>query len=277
MFLLPFVLPALAIGYLCWFIHRPLLGLFGFSQLEQTTRNYANSIAQLASERGQEDEYETLLALGFIPLGVYRESDNVFGENKDQYVLTHRELPVTCSLCENANQELYIVLTTDDSDGRLVRTSSSAATIEFDSDNGFAQTVEAETLEKVFVAHVRALNKWEQRGFQPVRIDTLEDVKAHYLRHYQNPELQGLLRFLYGGFVAASVFASVGFPWLVSLFAPRLADLYQVNLSSVVLTQIYAAISLAATHWLHRAQMNLSKVPVKNSLRPRDRPSNITA
>ncbi len=158
----------------------------------------------------------------------------------------------------------------DDRDGRFVRTSSSGAKVEFDSRDAFAQTIEAETLEHVFVAHVRALDNWEQTGFQSVRVDTLDAVKAHYLRHYRNPETQHLLRSLYVGLIGASVFASVGFPVALCMATQFLADRFQLNLGSSLLAQVFATTSLAVTYLSHRAQKNLSKVPAENSLRPRD-------
>ena len=270
MLLLPFVLPVIAIGYLCWFIGKPALAALGFSQLKQSICGDAGAVAHSACERGQRDEYEALLALGFKPLGIYRGTDLVLDDCADEYVFTHKELPVVCALCENVNQELFVVLTTDDHEGRFVKTSSSASAVQSKSHHAFVQAVEAETLEQVFDAHIRALDNWEQQGFQAVHVKTLDAVKGHYLRQFQNPETQNLLRLVYGGAALASCIVSLAFPVAFFMFVPLITN----NFSSVALMQASAAISVAMTFWLyrswHRSQTGLTKIPAENSLRPRE-------
>ena len=260
-----FILPAMAIAFVGYMLLRPICCLLGFSKLKQQVHGDGRSIRQAAIDRGQEDEHETLLALGFIPLGIYRESVWGMGDGQDQHVFTHRELPVVCSLCQNIDQELYVVLTSDDANGRLIRTSTSAAAFKSDTRDCFAHAVEAETMEQVFVAHIRMLDQWEQQGFQPTRVETLDSVKQHYQRAFENSGTQQVMRVAHTTIAGGFMTFGLGFPVFAAAAVSCNAARWGHQFSPAIMTQITAVASLAGSYWIYR-HLDHSKVPTKNSI-----------
>ena len=75
-----FILPSIALVMTLWFFYRPLPMLFGVCEVQQNEQLDPQLVRELAFEREQDDEYETLIELDFQPLGVLHES---FGFMKD--------------------------------------------------------------------------------------------------------------------------------------------------------------------------------------------------
>ena len=263
----PFILPTLAVLALLVLIAKPLLVLLNLKNLQQQAMPDTTAMRSKAVARGQEDEYDTLITLGFEPVGVYQEAVPGMGEMCEQYVLVHRQLPITCSLCLVFNGELFIVMTTDSASGKLIRTSSLHPGVEVDSEDCFAQSINGKTTEEIFVAHVGALDQLESRGLEPVQVKTLEDVKAHYRRSYENPSMHQFLRNAFRDVALVSTFLPVILPGiLISIFATIfLAGREGPSMETII--QSFCGLSFAISAVLFYA-LYVTKKTKKSSLAP---------
>ena len=108
-----FILPALAIGTILWFLSRPLPLIFGSRKLDQKYESDPKLVREIAHQRDQGDEYETLVEMEFQPLGVYYEQLEGLPEGFAELVFEHRSLPVFAALCQNLDQQRFVVMLTE--------------------------------------------------------------------------------------------------------------------------------------------------------------------
>ena len=258
-----FVLPAIAVVFFGYMALPWLYAVLCPTKLQYGIRGDGNSVGPLAMDRGQDDEYEALLALGFIPLGIYQASLWRRFDGADQFVLTHSELPIVCSLCQHNPQESHAVLTSADSGGRLIQTSSLSTSLVLDTRDCFIHSVKAQTMEQVFVAHVRVLNQWESQDFRPTQVNTLEEAMLHYQRGFENATIKKIMLQANISIGAALAFSGIVLPAALGVAANYILSKWQIFVSLEITAQAVAAVSLASTFAFSRL-LGPRKAPVKN-------------
>lgn len=263
----PFILPILAVLALLVMIAKPLFVLLNINNLRQQATRDTSGLRSKAVARGQEDEYDTLITLGFEPLGVYQETVPGMGKMCEQYILAHRKLPITCSLALVSNGELFIAMTTDSASGKLIRTSSLHPGVEVDSADCFAQAINGKTTEEIFVAHFGALDQLESRGLEPVRVETIDDVKAHYRRSHENPSMKKFLRDAFREVALVSTFLPVILPAILNSIFTTIFFAGREGPSMETIVQSFCGLSFAISAALFYA-LYVTKKTKKSSLAP---------
>jgi len=265
------ILPTLAIVALLVLAIRPLVFLFNHNSLKQKAVPNSTGLRKKAVTRGQGDEYDTLIALGFESLGVYQESIVGMRELPEQYVFSHCQLPITCSLCLIPSGDLFVVMTTDGESGKSIRTSSLDAGVEFDSEDSFAQVVkDGKNTEAIFVAHCKALNELEDRGFKSLFVRSIDDAREHYLRNFKSPAIQKLLRKSFLQLAIVSVVTSLFWPALLLGMVVLIATKLKMGMSVNAMIQVYCGFSLLTSIYSW-ASIFLPKKTKKSSLAPSEK------
>ena len=160
-----FILPALAIGTILWFLSRPLPLIFGSRKLDQKYESDPKLVREIAHQRDQGDEYETLVEMEFQPLGVYYEQLEGLPEGFAELVFEHRSLPVFAALCQNLDQQRFVVMLTEGQGRKYLRTSSLSIDPEVREPELRMINVDADYVEDVLKAHMQELSAWGEEGF----------------------------------------------------------------------------------------------------------------
>ena len=160
-----FILPALAIGTILWFLSRPLPLIFGSRKLDQKYQSDPKLVREMAHQRDQGDEYETLVEMEFQPLGVYYEQLEGLPEGFAELVFEHRSLPVFAALCQNLDQQRFVVMLTEGQGRKYLRTSSLSIDPEVREPELRMINVDADYVEDVLKAHMQELSAWGEEGF----------------------------------------------------------------------------------------------------------------
>ena len=162
---LAFILPALAIGTILWFLSRPLPLIFGSHKLDQKYEYDPQLVREMAHQRDQGDEYETLVEMEFQPLGVYYEQLEGLPEGFAELVFEHRSLPVFAALCQNLDQQRFVIMMTEGQGRKYLRTSSLSIDVEVREPDLRMINVEANYVEDVLRVHMQELSAWGEEGF----------------------------------------------------------------------------------------------------------------
>ena len=168
----------LAAFSLLWHTLRPLWVAFGQASLKQDAEYDPEAVQQLARERGQDDELETLLVMGFRPLGRIRIRLGFLDCDRhgDALVVVHQELPVSCHMRVAGDRQLTLMLYTDDGQGHFVCTSTSWAGAQIEAPDFLAQVADVRVTEEVLVKHMQAVDERRETGFRPVLVRDLQDA-----------------------------------------------------------------------------------------------------
>lgn len=209
-----FILPAIALCLTIWMFSRPLPLLFGMCQLEQSAIAVPELVEKLSTEREHRDEYETLIELGFRPLGTYTESIGFINSPYECLVLHHDSLPVFAALSKRVDQHLYVRMLTAGDGGRMLHTTSLSDGFEHSDEILVYQKVEVPHTEDVFAAHIETLSQWEQNGFRAQLGSQLDSFATTSKMTTEHPALKKLFRktctsTLSGYFVVGVVFPLV--------------------------------------------------------------------
>jgi len=124
-----FILPALAIGTILWFLSRPLPLIFGSR------------------------------------LGVYYEQLEGLPEGFAELVFEHRSLPVFAALCQNLDQQRFVVMLTEGQGKKYLHSTSSKDSPEVREPELCMINVDADYVEDVLKAHMQELSAWSEEGF----------------------------------------------------------------------------------------------------------------
>ena len=160
-----FILPALAIGTILWLLSRPLPLIIGSLELGQRYEVDPQLVREMAHQRDQGDEYETLVEMEFQPLGVYYEQFDSLPECFAEFVFEHRSLPVFVALCQNHDQQRFVAMVTEGQGRKYLRTSSSSSGPEVRESELRMINVKADFVEDVLKAHMQELSAWGEEGF----------------------------------------------------------------------------------------------------------------
>ena len=192
------ILPNLAVYFslglaaLLW-IFFVLLGL-GFMRLWQKSTPTTNQLVQEVFARGQQNDYESLIALDFVPLGKYQEGLGRFDRPANGFAFGHPTLPVSCLLRKQPSGIITKHMFSDDGAGRmLVSGDYNELNIECDERNLFSQVDSHGTVEGTFRAHLTALDVWEADGFKPIQVKTLEDFESQRQQYWNNSRVKKAL------------------------------------------------------------------------------------
>jgi len=226
-----FILPALAIGTVLFVLSKPLRLAFGSHELKQEYENNPQLVSEMAHQREQGDEYETLIEMDFVPLGVYHESLDAIPGTLAELVFEHRSLPVFAVLCQNIDQQRFVLMMTEGQGKKLLKSSSTDATPEVRESDLRMVKVEADYIEDVLATHIREMNAWEEEGFVAANSSGLAEFSRICREHVAHPFVAKLLRSNGLKMAWASLVALSFVPWVVGLMmAWGCSTLFDFNL-----------------------------------------------
>ena len=177
MFFASLILPVLAVCLIAYFFYYPLPVLFGIVKYSQESDSNPSQVKTIANERDQDDEYETLLALGFKALGTQREIYGFLSTKQPTLIFTHEQLPIVAHLIVNLDEQLYLKMTTSGQDNCILETNSCPNGMEVNEPTFRSSLHNVSNTEDVFTLHMKAMSQWELEGFKPVSTTSLTDVE----------------------------------------------------------------------------------------------------
>ena len=194
MTMLALILPVLAIGTILWFTTRHLPLVLGTFRLEQSCEDNPQRVREMAHQRDQGDEYETLVAMEFQPLGIYNETVKCLGEGIPQLIFAHRSLPVFASLAQNIDQQRFVIMMTEGQGKKYLRTSSASISPKACLPDLRLIVAEADYTEDVLKDHMQAVSEWSEEGFVPVSGNGLADYSRQCREYTAHSYITNLLR-----------------------------------------------------------------------------------
>ena len=175
MFFASLVLPVLALCLIAYFFCYPLPVLFGTVKFTQMSNPAPDQVGAIAKEREQDDEYDTLVALGFKPLGTQHESYGFLTPEQPTLVFVHEQLPVFAYLLVTSDKQLFLKMITTGQGDCILETSSCRHSIVANEPTFRANHHDVSNPEDIFCIHMEALGQWELEGFKPVAAIDLAD------------------------------------------------------------------------------------------------------
>jgi len=194
MTVLALILPVLAIGTILWFVSLRLPLALGIFRLEQSYDDNPQLARDMAHQRDQGDEYETLVTMDFQPLGIYNESIKCLGEGIPQLIFAHRSLPVFATLAQNIDQQRFVIMLTEGHGKKYLRTSSASISPKACLPDLRLFVAEADYTEDVLKDHMQAVSEWSKEGFVPVSSNGLADYSRQCREFTEHSFITKLLR-----------------------------------------------------------------------------------
>jgi len=166
-FAVSLILPIVALCLVVYFFWYPLPLLLGAVEYSQELDSAPVRVKELAYAREQDDEYETLLALGFRPLGTQNELYGFLSTKSPTLVFAHDQLPIFAYLIVNLDQQLFLKMITSGT-GDCILTTCSCANGAVVNEPTYRSNIHAVSkTEELFALHVKAIEEWESEGFEP--------------------------------------------------------------------------------------------------------------
>ena len=205
--LLPYLLCYLALGLAG--ISAVYLLAIGCNALpfKQSLTPTTPALKQELFDHGQENEFRALTALGFKPLGLIRQSLGGTG-NSNEFVFSHSTFPVVGVLTQTQSNQLATSMFSDDALGRfIITTNYDYVGSDHDNRELFLQVDPIAKPDEILKAHISALEIWEEDGFNPVSISTLNERSVQSKRFLEHPIFQKKL-------LEICIFAPLGIPFI---------------------------------------------------------------
>ena len=271
MFLLSLVLPVLAICFAAYLIYYPLPVLFGIAKYSQKTDSIPEQVQAIANEREQDDEYETLVTLGFKPLGTHDEIYGFLSTEQPILIFVHEQLPIVAHLIVNIDKQLYLKMTTTGHGDCILDTSSSPNGIEVDDSTFRASRHKVSKTEDIFSLHMKAMSQWELEGFKPILATSLADVEHQNLIIMAKEPVKKIVRNACVAVALGSIAMTVLFPILFGSFtgAVSLSMLKIAPFTPVwflIFKNFIAVWSLGCSFFWYSTVVNLKSNPKRNSI-----------
>ncbi len=270
MFATLLILPVLALVCLCYFVYYPLPLLLGYVKYSQESESIPDQLKSLAESREQDDEYETLDALGFRPLGTRTEAFGFMGTKVPTLVFAHEQFPVFAYLMVNIDQQLYLKLITTGREGRILETTSCQASPGVKSNDYISKKITATKTEDLFASHIQSLSAWELNGFEAIPATTLAESETQYEIMMQKEPVKELIRSCCIQMSLGSLFVTVLLP---AIFGPLLAligtQLLNIPFTIINVLNFIAICSLGYALLWYKTVIKVRRNPERNSFKNR--------
>ena len=188
------------------------LGLLPFRQSSEST---TRGLQELATARGQGQDFSKLLELGFKPVGSYHEAIMLVGGRDREIVFVHADFPITVYLNQTSSDTISVCMISYDLLGRfVVSTDYDYLELACDTRTLFFQASWFEKLEEVLRDHILALEVWEADGFEAIKLQNVEHAVDQRKAFFHHPQIQGRTK-------TVLLLASLGILF-VGIFVPQI-------------------------------------------------------
>ena len=274
MFVASLILPGIALGLIAYLFYLPLPTLFGKVEFLQTSDPVPDQLQAIATEREQDDEYETLMVLGFKPLGTLLDVYGMMQPKHPTLVFAHSQFPIFAHLSMGSDEQLYIKMSSAGQGECILETSSYCHSIEACEPTYRASRHSVFNTEDIFSAHLKALSQWELEGFKAVPATSLKDVEQQNQVVMEKAAVKKLIRnaclviafgslavtvffpILFGTCTAVAIYMS-----LVSLGVLKFGTLIPTLVSNVI-----AVWSIGCSAFWYKTVLKPMPKPIRNSL-----------
>jgi len=262
-----FILPTIALVMTLCFFYRPLPLLFGFDEVQHEAQFDPQLVREMAFERKQSEEYETLIDMGFQPLGGLHESVRFLKCRPLSLVFEHRSLPVFAALCQDVSGLRFVCMSTEGQGKKRLRSSSSEFSLQAHERDLRAIVVKADHIEDVFEAHLLAMYEWERDGFVPTSCDGLSGYVRQCREILGHPLFSKQLRTTCLTALIGSATMLIFFPAVLGILSTCLAlTMFKFAVTFTIGLQIFSGWSLLFGFVLYRMTSKFVPRETTNSL-----------